>query len=101
MTFELTRKLNVPVITMSEVSGLRNADEIYALLNTYLKQVSTLRIPGVMRRSTYVKSLIRSSSKFNASRRTAKVLVRNNYPFVSHTGPSFRRARVSSRLPKP
>ena len=78
-----------------------NSDEVYALLNAYVTQVSKLKLVGAPKRLTYVKSLIRTSSKFKSSRRTAKVLVRNNYPFVSHTGFQSRRARISGRLPKP
>ncbi len=98
---ELTRKLNVPVMSMTTMDNNFNADEIYLLLNAYITQVSKGSVPVVKSRVTYVKAWSARSSKFNFSRRTAKVLVRTNYPFVSHTGSSFRRARVSGRLPKP
>ena len=98
---ELTRKLNVPVMSMNTIDSNRNVDEVYSLLNAYINHVSKGSVPVVKSRVTYVKAWVSRSSKFNASRRTAKVLVRTNYPFASHTGSSFRRARVSGRLPKP
>jgi hypothetical protein len=101
MILELTRKLNVPVMTMNTIDCNLNVDEVYSLLNAYINHVSKGSVPVVKSRVTYVKAWASRSSKFKASRRTAKVLVRTNYPFASHTGSSFRRARVSGRLPKP
>lgn len=98
---ELTRKLNVPVMSMNTIDGNLNMDEVYSLLNMYINRVSKGSVPVVKSCVTYVKAWVARSSKFNASRRTAKVLVRTNYPFASHTGSSFRRARISGRLPKP
>jgi hypothetical protein len=98
---ELTRKLNVPVMSMNTIDSNLNVDEVYSLLNAYMNRVSKGSVPVVKSLGTYVKAWVSRSSKFNVSRRTAKVLVRTNYPFVSHTGSSFRRARVSGRLPKP
>jgi hypothetical protein len=101
MSSELSRKFHVPVICMHSLAADLNSDEVYSLLNAYVNQVSKLKLVSAPKRLTYVKSSIRSSSKFKFSRRTAKVLVRNNYPFVSHTGFQSRRARISGRLPKP
>ena len=98
---ELARKFHVPVVCMNSLTTDLNSDEVYALLNAYIIQVSKLKLLSAPKRFTYVKSSIRTSSKFKSSRRTAKVLVRNNYPFVSHTGFQSRRARISGRLPKP
>lgn len=101
MASELARKFHVPVVCMNSLTTDLNSDEVYALLNAYIIQVSKLKLLSAPKRFTYVKSSIRTSSKFKSSRRTAKVLVRNNYPFVSHTGFQSRRARISGRLPKP
>lgn len=71
---ELTRKLNVPVMSMNTIDCNLNVDEMYSLLNAYIIHVSKGSVPVVKFLATYVKALVAHSSKINASRRTSKIL---------------------------
>jgi hypothetical protein len=53
---ELTRKLNVPVMSMNIIDNNLNVDEVYLLLNAYINQVSKGGVPVVKSRVTYVKA---------------------------------------------